>query len=130
MSELETWPHVFIHSLSAGCPIPDFVKSNQHKDRNPFTCVYTWLVVAAGDKGAYQIARKKGKALRRGLKVAEAELFYTERQGEVSLKRYHLSRDLKEVRRSHTGLREKVSDKRKSGHSSVVYSRNSQRAWA
>ena len=102
MSELETWPHVFIHSLSADGPIPDFVKSNQHKDRNPFTCVYIWLVVVAGDKGVYQVARKKGKALRRGLKVAEAELFYTERQGEVSLKRYHLSRDLKEVRKKLT----------------------------
>lgn len=28
--------------------------------------------------------------------------FYTERQGEVSLKRYHLSRDLKEVRKKLT----------------------------
>ena len=31
-------------------------------------------------QGAYQVARKKGKALRGGLKVAEAELFYTDRQ--------------------------------------------------
>lgn len=85
----------------------------------------------AEDKGTYQVARKKGKALRRGLKVAEAELFYTDRQ-ERSLWKGIIWAEVwkKWERRSHTGLREKASDKRKRRHSSVVYSRNSQRASA
>lgn len=95
-----------------------------------YLCLYL-VAVVAGHKGTYQVARKKGKALRRGSKVAGAELFHTERQ-ERSLWKDSIWAEIwkKWKRRSHTGLREKVSDKRKSRRSSVVYSRNSQRAWA
>lgn len=118
-----------IHSFSADCPIQNFVKSNQHTPTEiPYLSLYL-VAVVAGHKGTYQVARKKGKAQKRIESSRSWAVSYGE-AGEVSLKRYLLSRDLKEGKEGHTGLREKASDKRKSRHSSVVYSRNSQRAWA
>lgn len=45
-------------------------------------------------------AVKKGKAVVKGLKVVEAKLFYIRKPSKVSLSRYNLSRDLKEMSRN------------------------------